>query len=557
MVAALAMGGAIGGVGTASAVGSLPINIVCPQVNACSVIATALGSGQAVAVDDDGNSYVASAEGVLWRVAPNGAKTQIATGLGNLYGVVLDGGNFYVVSVQGLLQRVTPGGVKTTITTGLGSAFGMAMGSDGNFYVTNDAGVLQRVTPGGVKTTITTGLGTAEGVVLDDDGNSYVTNDAGVLQRVTPGGVKTTITTGLGKARGVALDGDGNFYVASRSLGVLWRVSPGGVKETVASNIGSGAVRAYGLALDGQGNAFVTASTSQDLYRLPGVSVPLNAPPAAPTVTAPKNGATTGAFPKFTGKAIGENGAVDADEVRILDENNVILDTVAVRQSDGYFSWTQDGSWSAGEHTVRFIALHEGRESAPTSLKFIVAPGPAAPKITNPANNSETGPKPKFTGMAAGADKVLIQNLDNTTIAEVGVRGDGYFSWTAADNWTPGPHTIQFVAKNSQGLSQPTPFTFIVHIPAPTVVTPANNSNSGTLPKFTGTAPANSTVVFYENNVKLGTAQVNSAGNYGWRLIDGQGTWLNWSKGLHTVDVYTNIAGTQSVDHATTKFTVV
>ncbi|MGW6413322.1 glycine-rich protein [Streptomyces vinaceus] len=278
--------------------------------------------------------------------------------------------------------------------------------------------------------------------------------------------------------------------------------------------------------------------------------------PAAPLVSAPVEGATTGAFPKFKGRALGEGGMVDADEVKILDADGTPLQTVGVRQSDGYFSWLRNGAWSTGEHTVRFVAMRGGLESAETTVNFTVAPGPATPVVTVPADGAETGPKPKFTGSAPGASQVLIQDTDNITIGQVSVRSDGYFSWKQPTPLEIGPHTVRFVAKNSLGLSAPKDVNFVVRVPAPVVNQPAPNSTTGAVPKFVGTAPAGSTVEFYENDVKIGSAGVNSSGNWSWRLTGEMGVWTHWTPGIHHIDAYTNSGGVQSPEHTTVTFTV-
>ncbi|MGW6412737.1 hypothetical protein ACWF95_37105 [Streptomyces vinaceus] len=562
MVAALLTSGGIASIGEALAA-DLPVNISCPQVDTCSVIAEGFSQPLGVAVDDDGNSYVGTANSLLWKVTPGGVKTELATFPNTAVQALTLGnnGNLYVTSLDGVLWKVVPTtGVKTQVTTGLGTARGMAVDGDGNFHVANQEGVLWKVTPGGVKTELANGFSGAYGMAGDGEGNSYVLTNLGVLSKVTPGGVTTQIATGLGISWGVAVDGDGNSYVNSGTTSsVLWRVSPGGVKETVATGIGgSGPTypRAQGIAFDVSGNAYVTGVVPGNLWFLSGIGAPLNEAPAAPLVSAPVEGAKTGAFPVFKGKAVGENGAVDADEVRVSGEDGRVLETVPVRQSDGYFSWKQNGEWSPGEHTLSFVAIRGARESAPTVRKFFVAAGPATPTVTVPKDNQETGPKPKFTGMAPEATKVLVQNTNNTTIAEVDVRGDGYFSWVQPDEWTPGPHTIQFVAKNAQGLSAAKKITFIVHIPAPVVTLPVEGSGTGVVPKFAGTAPANSTIEFYENDKKLGFTTTKGTGDWAWRLTNSKGVWLDWDPGFHSVDVYTSIGGVKSPKHATVKFTV-
>ncbi|MGW6413400.1 hypothetical protein ACWF95_41065, partial [Streptomyces vinaceus] len=472
-------------------------------------------------------------------------------------GLVVNGdGSFYVVNSAGVLWRVSPDGVKTQVASGLGDTRGLVVNGDGSFYVVNSAGVLWRVSPDGVKTQAKVGLYNATSLAVDGDGDFYYATAAGVLWRVPRDGVKSQVATALGRTQGVVMDGDGNLYITN-SAGVVWRVSPGGAKSQVASNIGSGAVKASGVALDGEGGVFVAAPTANVLYRLPRVAVPLNSPPDAPTVSTPKNKAVTDAFSRFQGKALAENGAVDADKVRILDDDGIVLQTVDVRQTDGYFSWTRNGAWRDGLHSLKFVAVRDGKDSAPTSLRFIVEPGLETPTVNGSANNEETGPKPKFSGRAPGAEQVVIQNADNTTIGRVPVRGDGYFSWTPTISWSAGPHTLQFVAKNAQGLSAPKRLKSVVHIPAPEVAEPVQNSATGSLPKFSGTAPPNSSVVLYnEENKKIGTSTVDSSGKWVWHLTDERGIWLNWARGIHKANAYTVIAGSQALEHTTVTFTV-
>ncbi|MGW6674448.1 hypothetical protein ACWGBU_40815, partial [Streptomyces vinaceus] len=377
--------GGIASIGEAFAV-DLPFNITCPQVNACEALTGNIGSIEGVAVDGDGTIYTGTVSGFLLKVSPNGESTQFASGMGILSSAAVDAdGNIYVGNASGELWKVTPTGVKTRIVTGLGGdAKGVAVTSDDSLVAVTNAGVLWKVTQGGVKTQITNfGSAGTWGLAVDGDGNAYVSNTAGVLKRVTPAGVTTQIVSGLGTAIGVALDGVGNIYVAN-GQGELWRVTPNGSRDLVASNfgvVGSG-YRAYGVAFDANGNAYVASNQTGKLWRLPGAGAPFNQAPAAPSISAPKPNAETGAFPVFKGHALAENGSVDADEVQILDKNGIVLGMTPVRQSDGYFSWAQDGKWDAGPHEVRFVAVRGDLKSDATVLKFTVAPGPVAPVVT-------------------------------------------------------------------------------------------------------------------------------------------------------------------------------
>ncbi|MGW6412678.1 hypothetical protein ACWF95_36710 [Streptomyces vinaceus] len=567
MVAALVTSGGIASIGESFAA-DLPVNILCPQVNVCEIFSQGVtpGGSAGVAVDADGNSYVGDVLGNLNKVTPGGQTSQFAS-FGStvaLRAVAMGAdGNIYVGlsgSSIGELWKVTPGGVKTLIANGLGGsgAYGIAVEEDGDILALNANGILLRVTQAGVKTTVATSIGSSTwGIGLDREGNAYISSTGGQLYKVTPAGVKTQITTGLGTAFGVAVDGDANVYVTNQA-GVMWRVAPDGSKETVATNIGSGGTNTWGVAFDTNGDAFVTSQSAKNLWRLAGVGVPWTSAPAAPSIAAPKPNGVTGAYPVFKGHALAENGSVDADEVQILDANGVILDTTPVRQSDGYFSWMQNGKWDLGPHTLKFVSIRGDLKSDATVLKFTVAPGPVAPVVTVPEDNKETGPRPKFIGSAPGATMVLVQNLKNQTIGQATVGGDGYFSWIQPGPWAVGPHEIQFVAKNALGLSAPVKKKFVVHIPAPVVTLPVQKSTTGLIPKFAGTAPANSQILFRENGKLLGFTTTKPTGDWSWRLLDEEheGVWAHWSPGIHNVDVFTSIGGVESPQHTTVTFTV-
>ncbi|MGW6413508.1 hypothetical protein ACWF95_41920, partial [Streptomyces vinaceus] len=385
MVVAMVTGGGIASIGEAFAA-DLPVNITCPQVNACEIIANGFSILQGAAVDDDGNAFVITLNGEVYKVSPGGVKTMITNGLTSSRDLVVDSdGTIYASTDTGTVWKLTPGGVKSQFVTGLGSdTKAISLDGDGNLAAVTTNGVLWKVTPGGVKTQIASGLGQTWGVAVNGDGNYIVSTTAGVLMRVTPGGVRTDITTNLGRLIGVAVDGDGNAYVGNGETGVLWRVAPNGTRDVVATNIGTATnnLRIFGVAFDSNGNLFISSNSNSSLYRLPGVGVPTDQAPAAPSISAPKPGAETGAFPVFKGHALAENGSVDADEVQILDKNGIVLGMTPVRQSDGYFSWAQDGKWDAGPHELRFVAVRGDLKSDATVLKFTVAPGPVAPVVT-------------------------------------------------------------------------------------------------------------------------------------------------------------------------------
>jgi len=190
-------------------------------------------------------------------------------------GVAVDGdGNVYVADSENYtIRKITPAGVVTTLAgtagsqgsadgTGADARFyhpvGVAVDGDGNLYVTEDYNhTIRKITPAGEVTTL---AGTAElsgsddgtgadarfdspvGVAVDGDGNLYVTDrDNNTIRKVTPAGVVITLAGAAGSqgsddgtgplARfdspvGVAVDGDGNLYVADRDNNTIRKVTP-------------------------------------------------------------------------------------------------------------------------------------------------------------------------------------------------------------------------------------------------------------------------------------------------------------------------------------------
>jgi sugar lactone lactonase YvrE len=251
-------------------------------------------------------------------IAGNGDGTGSAARFSDPSGVAVDSdGNLYVANASGFtLRKITPAGVVTTLAglagtvgsadgTGNAARFnypsGVALDGDGNLYVTDSGDhTLRKVSPEGVVTTLAGLAGVAgsadgtgsnarflspRGVALDSAGNLYVADSGNnTLRKVTPTGSVTTLAglagaagsaDGMGSAarflapRGVALDSAGNLYVADTGNHTLRKVTPTGSVTTLAGSVGEydsvdgtgSAARfffPYGVAVGSTGSIFVT-----------------------------------------------------------------------------------------------------------------------------------------------------------------------------------------------------------------------------------------------------------------------------------------------------------
>ena len=285
---------------------------------------------QGVAVDGQGNIYVADTENSLVRkITPAGIVTTLAGQTDPyLYGpqsVGVDGaGNVYVADTNNqVIRRITPSGAITTVAGQLRvSGFANGTGDAARFYYPNglcvDAGgtlyvadsgndVIRRVTPDGVVTTFAGSpgnVGVVDGppnvarffnpraISLDASGNLYVVEDSYTLRKVDVAGNVSTLAGRITDAgsedgtgsqarfyapQGVAASADGTTYVADTLNGTIRKATNTGMVTTFAGLAeASGSADGPGpearffhptaAATDAAGNVFL-ADTSNDAIR--------------------------------------------------------------------------------------------------------------------------------------------------------------------------------------------------------------------------------------------------------------------------------------------------
>ena len=274
---------------------------------------------QGVAVDDEGNVYIADSKNNRVRKVSTGGRITTFAGTGKRgssgdggratsarlndpQAVAVDAeGNVYIAEQLGQrVRKVTPGGIITTFagtgdptSSGDGgpassaSVFypmGVAVDGRGGVYITGPHGI--RKVSGGTITTIvpSTQKLAPQGVAVDRKGNVYVADWYDAVRKVTPGGKITTFAGGgtsglgdggpatsakLGSVFGVAVDKQGTVYISDPGHNRVRRVGPGGTITTFAgtgvpgsSGDGGRATSAWltfpmGLAVDGKGNVYI------------------------------------------------------------------------------------------------------------------------------------------------------------------------------------------------------------------------------------------------------------------------------------------------------------
>src|SRR5271157_2396715 len=275
-----------------------------------------LGLPSGIALDPNGNLYIADTDNNRIREVSNGVITTVAGGrsslgdngpatsaeLANPYGLAIDAaGNLYIADSSNNVVRKVANGLITTVVGNGSSGFsgdngpaasaqlngpsGVAVDSAGNLYIADTLNnVVRKVSAGVIATVAGTGtpgsggdngpptsaqLYAPSGIAVDSSGNLYIADSANNRIRLVSGGVIATIagtgTPGLsgdnGPAisaqlyapSGIAVDSSGNLFIADTYNGIIREIS-NGVISTVAGNGTLGYAGDNGPALRAQLN---------------------------------------------------------------------------------------------------------------------------------------------------------------------------------------------------------------------------------------------------------------------------------------------------------------
>jgi len=259
-----------------------------PVVNVVSTGGVTLSGPTSVAVDSQGNVYIAdggnhqvvevTAAGVASVVSFAGLSPSLASATA----VAVDGsGNLYVADIANARVVKLAAGVASVVATAslLTNPSGLAFDAAGDLYIADAThSYIVEVPAGGTAAVLSiSGLGTAlsqpAGLAVDLLGNLYIADSVNNrIVTVTTGGVGSALTiTGetLNTPLGVAADWKGNVYIADDNNSRVLAVAPGGSAAvldaplfgTFPSPVPLTLNHPAGVAVDATGNIYIADTT--------------------------------------------------------------------------------------------------------------------------------------------------------------------------------------------------------------------------------------------------------------------------------------------------------
>ncbi|WP_260923247.1 Ig-like domain-containing protein [Novosphingobium sp. 9] len=364
------------------------------------------------------------------------------------------------------------------------------------------------------------------------------TDDVGASQGVVSSGGTTDdaapLLAGTAEANTIV-----SIYNNGALLGTTTANASGAWTYTPPSQLAEGSHAFTATARDAAGNLSSTSNTYS-------ITVDTTAPlvPSIASVTddvgSVQGTLANGAATDDTRPAL--TGSAEANSTVSIYDNGTLIGTTATNAS-GVWTYTPTTALADGSHSFTIRATdatgNVSAASSPFAIRVDTA-APVAPVIASVTDDvgtvqgivatggvtNDTLPLLRGTGEAGSTLTILANGV---SVGSTVVDASGNWSFTPASALAEGSYSFTARATDAAGNTGPVSNTYAITLdttaPAVPVITsivddvPLNTgvvanggSSNDTLPQLTGTAPANASLVIYDNGVSIGSATANASG---------------------------------------------
>ncbi len=207
-----------------------------------------------------------SAEGVIYKIAPDGTGGVFVSGLGNASGLAFDSaGYLFAADENTAIYKIAPDGTRSIFANGLNEPYGLAFDSAGYLFEADLlSGTIYKFAPDGTRSTFAIGLNYPTALAFDSAGNLFEADSAsGTIYKFTPDGTQSTFATGLDYPYGLAFDSAGYLFEADLLSGTIYKFAPDGTRSTFATGLNY----PVGLAFDDTGYLFEADHNTNNIYK--------------------------------------------------------------------------------------------------------------------------------------------------------------------------------------------------------------------------------------------------------------------------------------------------
>jgi sugar lactone lactonase YvrE len=260
----------------------------------------------------------------------------LATGFNYPTGMAIDKqGNVFVAdALNNCIRKITPDGKVSVVVGQSGTVSG---------YLDGDASVAQFYRP--------------SGVVIDDDGNLYVadTNNQ-CIRKITPAGVVSTFVNVVTPIA-IARDVDGNLYTSQFGYDQVIKITPDGHQIGLLNNVRGDGMVGVGInfapaavAVDAAGNVYESDYPQNFVHKIAPdgtvTSITLNGPVSGGTGNYIDGALADAHFHGITGLTVDASGNIYVADwgnnaIRVINTQTNTVKTLAGNGSGGSFSYPE------------------------------------------------------------------------------------------------------------------------------------------------------------------------------------------------------------------------